>query len=57
VEALLDRDLAQHPDLTVGQLDNGLRFVILPNSVPPNRFEAHLELHAGRLTQPRRCRS
>jgi hypothetical protein len=47
VEQLLDQKLQQMPGMTLGQLDNGLRYVILPNKVPPNRFEAHLEMHVG----------
>jgi predicted Zn-dependent peptidase len=47
VEQLLDHKLEQMPGMTLGQLDNGLRYVILPNKVPPNRFEAHLEMHVG----------
>ena len=46
-EALLDTELQQIPGLVLGQLDNGLRYVILPNKVPPNRVEAHLEMHVG----------
>jgi predicted Zn-dependent peptidase len=33
--------------LRSGQLDNGLKYIILPNAVPPNRFEAHLEVLSG----------
>jgi predicted Zn-dependent peptidase len=47
VDQLLDQKLEQMPGMTLGQLDNGLRYVILPNKVPPNRFEAHLEMHVG----------
>ena len=47
VEALLDEELPSLPELELGQLDNGLRYVILPNKVPADRFEAHLEIHAG----------
>ena len=50
VEQLLDQKLEQMPGMTLGQLDNGLRYVILPNKVPPNRFEAHLEMHVGERT-------
>ena len=42
MEALLDRQLEQHKDLVQGELPNGLKYVILPNQVPPERFEAHL---------------
>ena len=47
VQALLDAPLQQNSQLVTGQLDNGLCYVILPNAVPPERFEAHLEIHAG----------
>ena len=47
MEALLDRQLEQHKDLVQGELPNGLKYVILPNQVPPERFEAHLEICAG----------
>lgn len=47
VEELLATELVQNDKLEVGHLENGLRYVILPNRAPPNRFEAHLEVHAG----------
>lgn len=46
-EELLSMQLRQNEALQLGTLDNGLRFVILPNRSPPARFEAHLEVHAG----------
>jgi hypothetical protein len=46
IEERLRQPLAAHPRLRRGQLANGLRYVILPNPVPPNRFEAHLEVMA-----------
>ena len=51
VEALLVAELEQHPELEVGHLPNGLRFVVLPNRAPPARFEAHLEIHAGSVDE------
>jgi hypothetical protein len=33
LSALLDSELPEHPDLVQGQLENGLKYVILPNSV------------------------
>jgi len=27
------------------------RYVILPNKLPPTRFEAHLEVHAGSVDE------
>ena len=47
MQELLDAPLQQNSQLVTGQLDNGLCYVILPNAVPPERFEAHLEIHAG----------
>ncbi|KAK3240438.1 hypothetical protein CYMTET_49716 [Cymbomonas tetramitiformis] len=50
-EELLARPLAEHDDIHRGQLSNGLRYTILQNAVPPNRFEAHLEIHAGSVDE------
>lgn len=36
-----------HKQLVEGKLDNGFTYVILPNSVPAGRFEAHLEVLSG----------
>lgn len=47
LESLLQRQFEQNSQLVTGELGNGLRYVILPNKVPPKRFEAHLEIHAG----------
>ena len=46
-DSVLRRELDEHPGLVRGKLDNGFEYVILPNSTPPQRFEAHLEMHAG----------
>lgn len=51
LEQFLESRLPMHPKLYRGVLGNGLRYVILPNSVPPNRFEAHLEMHAGSVDE------
>ncbi|CAI5976993.1 unnamed protein product [Closterium sp. NIES-65] len=51
VEALLSERLPSHPKVHRGMLDNGLRYVILPNKLPPNRFEAHLEMHVGSVDE------
>lgn len=37
VEEFLGAELPSHPKLHRGQLKNGLRYLILPNKVPPNR--------------------
>jgi predicted Zn-dependent peptidase len=46
-QELLGMQLEQNDALQLGSLENGLRWVILPNRSPPARFEAHLEVHAG----------
>ncbi|KAH9624735.1 hypothetical protein KSS87_002449 [Heliosperma pusillum] len=51
VEEFLDVELPSHPKLYRGQLKNGLRYIILPNKVPPNRFEAHMEVHVGSIDE------
>ncbi|CAK9190868.1 unnamed protein product [Sphagnum troendelagicum] len=43
--------LPSHPKLHHGCLENGLQYVILPNKVPPNRFEAHMEMHVGSVDE------
>ncbi|CAL0332060.1 unnamed protein product [Lupinus luteus] len=51
IEGFLISELPSHPKLHRGQLKNGLRYLILPNKVPPNRFEAHMEVHAGSIDE------
>ncbi|XP_052202121.1 stromal processing peptidase, chloroplastic [Diospyros lotus] len=51
LESFLSTELPSHPKLYRGQLRNGLRYLILPNKVPPNRFEAHMELHVGSIDE------
>ncbi|CAF1729317.1 hypothetical protein Bca4012_042833 [Brassica carinata] len=51
LEAFLGCELPSHPKLHRGQLKNGLRYLILPNKVPPNRFEAHMEVHVGSVDE------
>lgn len=52
LESLLQQKFEQNPQLVTGELENGLRYVILPNKIPPKRFEAHLEIHAGAAPGP-----
>lgn len=40
LEAFLNSKLPSHPKLHRGQLNNGLRYLILPNKVPPNRYSS-----------------
>ncbi|XP_024024586.1 stromal processing peptidase, chloroplastic-like [Morus notabilis] len=49
LEGFLSSELPSHPNLTRGQLENGLRYCILPHKRLPNRFEAHLEVHVGSM--------
>ncbi|XP_028771998.1 stromal processing peptidase, chloroplastic [Neltuma alba] len=51
IQAFLSSELPSHPKLHRGQLKNGLRYLILPNKVPPKRFEAHLEVHVGSIDE------
>ncbi|KAA8541397.1 hypothetical protein F0562_025360 [Nyssa sinensis] len=51
LEGFLSSKLPSHPKLYRGQLKNGLRYLILPNKVPPNRFEAHMEVHVGSIDE------
>lgn len=51
IEDLLLSKLPSHPKVYRGELKNGLRFIILPNKVPPNRFEAHMEMHVGSVDE------
>ena len=54
-ESDLTLPLPEHPDLHRGVLkSNGLRYVVLPNKVPPQRFEAHLEMHVGSVDENER---
>ncbi|GFP89439.1 probable zinc protease pqql, partial [Phtheirospermum japonicum] len=50
-ENFLRLEVPSHPKLHRGQLKNGLRYLILPNKVPPNRFEAHMEVHVGSIDE------
>ncbi|KNA06757.1 hypothetical protein SOVF_178050 [Spinacia oleracea] len=51
IEEVLNTELPSHPKLYRGQMINGLRYIILPNKVPPNRFEAHMEVHVGSIDE------
>ncbi|XP_071701017.1 stromal processing peptidase, chloroplastic-like [Rutidosis leptorrhynchoides] len=51
LQEFLGSKLPSHPKLYRGQLENGLRYLILPNKVPQNRFEAHMEVHAGSIDE------
>ncbi|XP_057975636.1 stromal processing peptidase, chloroplastic [Malania oleifera] len=51
LEGFLGSKLLSHPKLYRGQLKNGLRYLILPNKVPQNRFEAHMEVHVGSIDE------
>lgn len=42
LEVFLNSKLPSHPKLYRGQLKNGLRYLILPNKVPPNRYSSSM---------------
>lgn len=42
-----DEILSVHPNVVSGILPNGFPYIILPNSSPPGRFEAHLQVFSG----------
>eukprot|EP00878_Enallax_costatus_P011210 GHUV01011706.1.p1 GENE.GHUV01011706.1~~GHUV01011706.1.p1 ORF type:complete len:352 (+),score=99.59 GHUV01011706.1:95-1150(+) len=48
---LLKQPVKGNDQLVTGQLANGLRYVLLPNPTPPERFEAHLEVHVGSVDE------
>lgn len=39
LQGFLGSELPSHPKLYRGQLENGLRYLILPNKVPQNRYD------------------
>lgn len=45
MENILLSRLPSHPKIHRGQLKNGLRFVVLPNKVPLNRFVRYMLLN------------
>jgi hypothetical protein len=50
-KSLLSTEIQPHGELIHGRLPNGLRYVLLPNKTPPERFEAHLEMHVGSVDE------
>jgi len=44
-------DIAADPAATFGSLDNGLRYLIYPNSEPPGRVSLRLHISAGSLME------
>lgn len=47
----LEESLPFDPSITVGTLDNGLRYYIRPNRRPENRMELHLAVNAGSVLE------
>eukprot|EP00903_Cladosiphon_okamuranus_P006624 g6470.t1 len=47
MQGVMSSELPTHPQMREGMLPNGLRYIILNNQSPPERFEAHLEVFAG----------
>ncbi len=48
MQGVMSAELPTHPQMREGMLPNGLRYVILNNQSPPERFEAHLEVRERR---------
>ena len=44
-------DIAADPQAVFGHLDNGFRYMILPNAEPPNRLSVRLHIAAGSLME------
>lgn len=44
MQGVMSSELPTHPQMREGMLPNGLRYIILNNQSPPERFEAHLEV-------------
>lgn len=44
-------DIAPDPSAVFGTLENGMRYMILPNSEPPNRLSLRLHIAAGSLME------
>ena len=44
-------DLAPDPNMVLGQMPNGLRYVLYPNQVPKDRVSMHLYIQAGSLQE------
>jgi len=46
-----DSDIPADPSAVFGSLENGFRYMILPNSEPPNRVSIRLHIQAGALME------
>lgn len=44
-------DLNPDPNITFGRLDNGFRFALIPNKLPPKRVTMYLNVQAGALME------
>lgn len=51
VRSLLEKEVSRTEELVTGRLDNGLQYAIMPNKLPPQRFEAHMEINAGSVDE------
>ena len=45
------KELLPDPSLVQGQLENGLRYVLLANSTPENRISMHLDVQVGSMNE------
>ncbi len=49
--ASIESDIPPDPEAIFGTLDNGFRYMILPNEEPPNRLSVRLHIAAGSLME------
>ena len=49
--ALFDQKLENRDDILIGELDNGLRYIIKQHQNPPNRLNMILHISSGSLTE------
>ncbi len=48
--------LPTDPRLVTGELDNGLKYIIMPNKLPEGRLELYVHMHTGSLNETDRQR-
>jgi zinc protease len=50
-EKPIESDIPADPSAVFGTLDNGMKYIILPNPEPPNRLSIRLHIRAGSLME------
>ncbi|MFZ4575613.1 MAG: M16 family metallopeptidase [Phycisphaerales bacterium] len=51
ISAALAQDLPTDPLLRTGELDNGLRYIVMPHDNPPGRATVWIHMHTGSLNE------